>query len=86
MYVLHFNDRPDNGPRNVGPFPTRETAFVHADAVIAGRTGSYEAWPLAAHSPVCVCLEPPRITPEGVERPLTRTTTPPDAVTGGPDA
>lgn len=52
-FVLEFDQRPDNGPRLVGPFMSKESAFTHAQE-IAARTPdqmvSYEARPLASIS------------------------------------
>lgn len=48
-FVLEFDYRSDNGPRYVGPFPSREAAFAWAYRTIGSGTASYHAYPL--HSP-----------------------------------
>lgn len=53
QFSLEFDDRPDGGPRSVGPFGSRESAFQHAANVASAYpefTFSYEAHPLAAPS------------------------------------
>lgn len=45
-FVLEFDYRSDDGPRYVGPFPSRGAALAWAYNAIGGGEASYHAYPL----------------------------------------